>query len=63
MNNNIKKEITIKESSRWMDNPDNAYNCGDCPENVNASEWGGNLPCGQQNCWVCCTCRACNCPD
>lgn len=30
----------------------NEYNCDACPENHGASDWGGNKPCGQQNCWV-----------
>ena len=40
-----------------MYNPENSHNCENCPENNNCSSWGGNLPCGQQNCWVDCHCK------
>ena len=40
----------------FMFNPENSHNCENCPENREYSSWGGNLPCGQQNCWVDCHC-------
>lgn len=51
---------TDKERAAYIDfmcNPDNAYNCDHCPENHGFSSWGGNQPCGQQNCWVICHCK------
>lgn len=30
----------------------NIRNCDGCPENIGCCGWQGNLPCGQQNCWV-----------
>ena len=45
-----------KEYIEFMYNPSNSMNCAECPENRNADSWGGNLPCGQQNCWVDCHC-------
>lgn len=36
----------------FMFNVDNVMNCENCPENRQCSSWGGNLPCGQQNCWI-----------
>ena len=36
----------------FMYNRKNEYNCSECPENRDFDSWGGNLPCGQQNCWV-----------
>lgn len=41
----------------FMYNPENSHCCDGCPENREFSSWGGNLPCGQQNCWVDCHCR------
>lgn len=41
---------------RWMYDPDNEGRCESCPENHGFDSWGGNLPCGQQNCWVTCHC-------
>ena len=34
----------------FMCNPDNSYNCNECPERE--SGCSDELPCGQQNCWV-----------
>ncbi|MBR4590204.1 MAG: hypothetical protein IKO36_06005 [Bacteroidaceae bacterium] len=51
---------TVQERNEYIDfmyNPKNSHRCGDCPENRGFSSWGGNLPCGQQNCWVDCHCR------
>ena len=42
----------LNEYVAFMTNPLNAHNCKDCPENHGFSSWGGNYPCGQQNCWV-----------
>lgn len=39
----------------FMFNPNNAYNCNECPERGNGNEC--TLPCGQQNCWVVCHCE------
>lgn len=36
----------------FMLNPENANKCVCCPENIGSSSLQGNLPCGQQNCWV-----------
>ena len=44
----------LNEYVAFMTNPLNAHNCKDCPENYGFSSWGGNYPCGQQNCWVTC---------
>ena len=33
----------------FMENPDNIHKCHKCPENYG---YDGELPCGQQNCWV-----------
>lgn len=45
-----------KAYKEFMFNPENSHNCENCPENREHSSWGGNLPCGQQNCWVDCHC-------
>jgi hypothetical protein len=45
-----------REYIDFMCDPSNSHNCDSCPENRNWSSWGGNLPCGQQNCWVDCHC-------
>lgn len=42
----------------FMLNPENAKKCDDCPENIGSSSWQGNLPCGQQNCWVTLHCES-----
>ena len=34
----------------FMCDPDNSYNCNECPERESGS--GNGLPCGQQHCWV-----------
>lgn len=41
----------------FMYNPDNICKCDNCPENRGFSSWGGNMPCGQQNCWVAIHCQ------
>jgi len=41
----------------FMYNAENSHRCDECPENREFSSWGGNFPCGQQNCWVDCHCR------
>ena len=46
-----------EDYKKFMYNPENSHNCENCPENNNCSSWGGNLPCGQQNCWVDCHCK------
>lgn len=46
-----------KEYIKFMYNPDNAYNCENCPENRNFKNYRG-MPCGQQNCWVDCHCNS-----
>lgn len=45
-----------KEYKGFMFNPENSHSCENCPENEGRSDWQGNLPCGQQNCWVDCHC-------
>lgn len=50
-------EIQIEQYMSFMYNSNNEYNCEECPENRGFSSWGGNKPCGQQNCWVTCHCR------
>lgn len=44
--------IEVNAYIEFMYNPSNSHNCSECPENKGASSWGGNKPCGQQNCWV-----------
>ena len=51
--NGVAKEAAYIE---FMYNPANSRNCANCPENRSFDSWGGNLPCGQQNCWVDCHC-------
>ena len=34
----------------FMYDPDNSYNCNECPERKSGGDEG--LPCGKQNCWV-----------
>ena len=36
----------------FMYNRNNEMNCEECPENRHFDKWQGQLPCGQQNCWV-----------
>lgn len=45
----------LEAYKNFMYNPENIYNCVDCPENIDDST---RLPCGQQNCWVSCHCRS-----
>jgi len=42
------------EYVEFMYNAANEFKCESCPENRGFSAWGGNFPCGQQNCWVTC---------
>lgn len=44
--NKIDREAYI----HFMCNPDNSYNCNECPERESGR--GDGLPCGQQHCWV-----------
>ncbi|MFR2774830.1 MAG: hypothetical protein ACLTBR_03255 [Anaerostipes sp.] len=41
-----------KDFVKFVYNPENVENCSECPANEGCDSWGGNLPCGQQNCWV-----------
>lgn len=41
-----------EEYIAFMTNPDNIYNCIECPENKCFSPWQEKLPCGQWRCWV-----------
>lgn len=50
--------MTNKEYICFMYNAGNEYNCEEYPENKGYEDWEGKLPCGQQNCWVTCHCRA-----
>lgn len=43
------KADELKEYQDFMYNPENEYNCNECPERGISST---GLPCGQQNCWV-----------
>lgn len=46
--------MTDQEKKEYLDfmwDPENEFNCSQCPEN--RRELRG-LPCGQQNCWVTC---------
>ena len=48
----------LNEYVRWMCNPDNLYNCEDCPENHGFSRWPETRkPCGQFHCWVAIHCK------
>ena len=48
----------LNEYVRWMCNPDNLYNCEDCPENHGFSRWPETRkPCGQFRCWVAIHCK------
>jgi hypothetical protein len=42
---------------KFMFNPENIYNCDDCPENRGFDGWENKKPCGQQVCWVISHCR------
>jgi hypothetical protein len=35
----------------WKQNKPVYPDCKDCDENRGFDAWGGNKPCGQQNCW------------
>lgn len=37
-----------KKYVEFMYNPENEYNCDECPENKSFDDWEGKLPCGQQ---------------
>ena len=39
---------------RFNDGVDMECNCHVCSKNEGFSDWGGNLPCGQQHCWYSC---------
>lgn len=39
----------IEAYKQFMYDPQNEYCCEKCPEN---QDFSGNLPCGQQHCWV-----------
>lgn len=56
MENVNERDEYIRAYKEFMYNPDNSMNCRDCPENRDFDSYGGNLPCGQQNCWVDCHC-------
>lgn len=44
--------------NRYQDGQDMLWSCESCELNRGISNWQGNLPCGQQNCWFSCTvCR------
>lgn len=46
--------MNLEEYLEFMYDPDNEFNCSECPENIGSSSWEGRYPCGQQNCWVTC---------
>lgn len=45
-------EKSREEEIRFITNPKNIGKCDECPRNLGFERWGGNLPCGQQNCWI-----------
>lgn len=38
-----------KKYVEFMYNPENEYNCDECPENKDFDDWEGKYPCGNQN--------------
>lgn len=50
------KDIPLDDYLAFMYNPENEYHCSECVENYGATGIG-QLPCGQQNCWVTCHVR------
>lgn len=43
----------IEAYKTFMYDPNNEYNCTNCPENRGMeSDYQRRLPCSQQNCWV-----------
>lgn len=50
--------FTVDQYRQFMCNKDNAFNCEACPENSGFEGGASRIagPCGQQNCWVNCTC-------
>lgn len=49
-------KIDRKTYISFMCNPNNSYNCKECPERESGNN--GRLPCGQQQCWVDVTCKS-----
>lgn len=45
-------KIDVREYSDFMYNPENIYNCAECPERGCGCSNGCGNPCGQQQCWV-----------
>jgi len=57
MNEQERKEY-IEEYIDFMCDPDNAYNCAECPENKGFETFPETRkPCGQFVCWVECHCQ------
>lgn len=56
----FKDEIdeAFEEYVEFMYDSENICKCENCPENIGCDSWGGNLPCGQQRCWVTCHCES-----
>lgn len=54
--NKYGKEFTREEYIEFMFNKDNEFLCSSCPVN-DGNGGNGQLPCGQQNCWVTVSCR------
>lgn len=50
----VKKELSLnaKMFQEFCSDSTNSHNCANCPANIGCSDWEGNRPCGQQNCWV-----------
>lgn len=42
----------VVDCSAFMPNKDDAHQCAKCSRNIGCGSLGGNLPCGQQHCWV-----------
>ena len=52
MRNNTTANEGIENTRKWLCNPENIHNCGECPMNNDVSDWQEAYPCGQYHCWV-----------
>ena len=43
-------EAEVQAYREYVNNPENAFQCGKCPANEHVSD--DRLPCGQWQCWV-----------
>lgn len=53
LESHIPEIIETKKYKEFMSNPENEFNCCECPHN-NRENTIDKYPCGQQNCWVTC---------